>query len=884
MRFAFGGFGGDRHQPDRAETGGKAAQPECCGAPSFVTLGGFEYRQTAFDAVEKRLAQLRDQRGFVTDCRRQSRIDCTGIIGHGDAIGAKALKFSFAIRFACAAFVVNEGMNGGSRIIDLRPHGAAPASEPRASGVLPEAAAASDYGPLYEEPIDLTELADDDAPAHRRTGTWLAAVGTLIALGWVGGMLWLCRDSLATLAPPALASFVGALCVPPALIGILLLLALRTSSAEAKRFGRTAQAMRAEAASLERTVAALSNSIETNRLNLAEQTTALMAMGDGAVLRLATVGSGLAEHVATADAHAATLAAAADAAHTRLQVLLALLPRAHGETDSLAQLLKTTGVTASEHAAALDAQLPALSERGRDADAVANGAAQKLAAHITRMEATSETAGARLEQVTGDMSNAVDGLLGRTADAVDEARKGIAAQGDAMLAMIGTHQAALDSAARDSAEGLAARIAEIETLIERVAVRLAEQRDASETIVSEIDSGIARVSGSFDTLHVQGVERSQALAASISALGGSADAMTEALKTGDMMATTAIGTTDRLLLALDSAAREIDETLPEALNRLDDRIASSRKIVGAARPELLALVTAAESTHDAIEAIAEVVASQRDTVGTLAATLLDTLSDGKVKADALGEMVEETIDRTHRFAEEAAPRLVEALLRVRDTASAAAERARETLATVIPEAALALEQQSAAAVERAVASAVKQEIASIGAAADAAADAAARASERLTRQMQAIADSTAIVESRLEEARVERENADQDTLARRVSLLIESLNSASIDIAKAFSSDVSDSAWSAYLKGDRGVFTRRAVRLLDASDAREIARLHEDDPAFRDQVNRYIHDFEAMLRQILSQRDGSPLGVTILSSDMGKLYVALAQAIERLRT
>jgi hypothetical protein len=48
-------------------------------------------------------------------------------------------------------------------------------------------------------------------------------------------------------------------------------------------------------------------------------------------------------------------------------------------------------------------------------------------------------------------------------------------------------------------------------------------------------------------------------------------------------------------------------------------------------------------------------------------------------------------------------------------------------------------------------------------------------------------------------------------------------------------------------------------------------------------VNRYIHDFESMLRSILAQRDGSPLGVTLLSSDMGKLYVALAQAIERLR-
>ena len=38
-----------------------------------------------------------------------------------------------------------------------------------------------------------------------------------------------------------------------------------------------------------------------------------------------------------------------------------------------------------------------------------------------------------------------------------------------------------------------------------------------------------------------------------------------------------------------------------------------------------------------------------------------------------------------------------------------------------------------------------------------------------------------------------------------------------------------------------------------------------------------------MLRQILSTRDGNALGVTLLSSDMGKLYVVLAQAIERLR-
>ncbi|GAA3271949.1 hypothetical protein GCM10020258_47650 [Sphingomonas yabuuchiae] len=73
------------------------------------------------------------------------------------------------------------------------------------------------------------------------------------------------------------------------------------------------------------------------------------------------------------------------------------------------------------------------------------------------------------------------------------------------------------------------------------------------------------------------------------------------------------------------------------------------------------------------------------------------------------------------------------------------------------------------------------------------------------------------------------------------------------------------------------------MRILDSHQARGIADLYDEDPKFRDHVNRYIHDFEAMLRGVLAQRDGSPLGVTLLSSDMGKLYVALAQAIERLR-
>ena len=149
--------------------------------------------------------------------------------------------------------------------------------------------------------------------------------------------------------------------------------------------------------------------------------------------------------------------------------------------------------------------------------------------------------------------------------------------------------------------------------------------------------------------------------------------------------------------------------------------------------------------------------------------------------------------------------------------------------------------------------------------------------------MLTIAETTASLETRIEEAHAEIEEHDQAHFSRRVALLIESLNSIAIDVTKILSNEVTDSAWAAYLRGDRGIFTRRAVRLIDSGDARQIARHYEEEPEFREHVNRYVHDFEAMLRHILASRESSPLGVTILSSDMGKLYVALAQAIERLR-
>src|SRR3546814_12045344 len=90
--------------------------------------------------------------------------------------------------------------------------------------------------------------------------------------------------------------------------------------------------------------------------------------------------------------------------------------------------------------------------------------------------------------------------------------------------------------------------------------------------------------------------------------------MAQSLQVGEDTARRVSGTAEDLLTALDASAREIDETLPEALARLDARIGESRGVVSGAKPELLALVTAAESTHDAIEAIAQVIQIRKSVV------------------------------------------------------------------------------------------------------------------------------------------------------------------------------------------------------------------------------------------------------------------------------
>jgi hypothetical protein len=234
-----------------------------------------------------------------------------------------------------------------------------------------------------------------DRPAHGGARPVLGWVAVALAALWVAALLWLARGTLSSMTPLALAQFGAALATVPALAGVIWLGVLRTSTAEAQRFGATARAMRGEAVALENTVAVLGATIEEQRTQMAEQVRLLTALGDAATARLADIAGTLSAEVQRVDAQTGALTTTAGTAHARLDALIAALPRAADETRALTETIDQAGLVAYEHSAGLDAQVAALVARGRDAEAIAGGAAEKLAAYMQRMETTSHTAGAR---------------------------------------------------------------------------------------------------------------------------------------------------------------------------------------------------------------------------------------------------------------------------------------------------------------------------------------------------------------------------------------------------------------------------------------------------------------------------------------------------------
>ncbi|VWX52040.1 ATPase [Novosphingobium sp. 9U] len=339
----------------------------------------------------------------------------------------------------------------------------------------------------------------------------------------------------------------------------------------------------------------------------------------------------------------------------------------------------------------------------------------------------------------------------------------------------------------------------------------------------------------------------------------------------------------RLLELIQASAKHSSGVLPESLSVADDRLSRLGDKVLQLIDDIETGSRRSSELHGSVDALREAlgavqadlaagqsaISERNEThyaeIGALRASLGDIESAGERIGTRTREELAAAIEQLAASVRNVLASLEdEGAARVRELAERLGDESAKAIDRVMrPRAA-----EAAGALEQAVAHA---------------SGAGREAAVQMREQLNAVEEAVGSLETRVALAREQAQEQVDNDFSRRAALIVDALKSNAIDVASALSADVADTAWAAYLKGDRGIFARRAVSLLDAGDTRAIQQLFERDDTFREHVSRYIHDFESLLRQVLSTREGHALGVTLLSSDMGKLYVALAQGIERLR-
>lgn len=400
---------------------------------------------------------------------------------------------------------------------------------------------------------------------------------------------------------------------------------------------------------------------------------------------------------------------------------------------------------------------------------------------------------------------------------------------------------------------------------ETVTAQLGQFESRMAEIAAQTGDSEVRLTGSLQTL----ADRLTAARTTLAATEGDVEKLTE-----DCV---------RLLELIQASAKHTHSALPEALAISEDRLNRLESGVSAL---LAVLRQSAESGEDLASGIERSGANLEALVSRLAAAQDSISRQGEDHAAQLARMqvtLAEIDSATASTAGKARDELTAAIAALRTALHEAVGAIESESAARIATVARTLGDESAQAIEKAMRTKVSEVSGQLDQAVAHAAGVTRETTIQLRDQLAKIDELTGNLENRVSHARQRAEEQVDNDFSRRVALITESLNSNAIDIAGALSTDVADTAWAAYLRGDRGIFTRRAVSLLESADVKAIQQLFERDDTFREHVSRYIHDFEAVLRQVLSTRDGNALGVTLLSSDMGKLYVALAQGIERLR-
>jgi len=764
---------------------------------------------------------------------------------------------------------------------------------PKRAEPLPPVDDAAETNNLLGNSVDFVEPSFDQDQWLQRTAEErgsggrqvLAGALAILAALWLAYTAWSAGRMLGgqPLTSPQIAQWIEIAAGPLALMGLAWLIFGRTRRKEAERFTRAVITMRSEARSLEALLEVLSQRINDSRTELTMIAQHLMQLGDETTGKLGGITREFDSSTEKLLRHGEALDRAAGAARVDIGVLLEDLPQAEQQARAVADQLKLIGRDSAEKAATFGQQVSELAERVRSADQIVAEATLRLADRLAEIETAGSNASASVGQAEQAFSGTLDTLLGRTAESLDQIRSGIDVQAAAVASLVAQASAGIGKAGAVAAESLAANLDHANSSLESLSNRVAEQDRASQSMIAEIGRGLALIDKRFTELAANGDERANHFLESLTRARVELDTLAAQASTQDGAIGSLAERTQTLRDSIERLSIDIRESVGTLIGEAQggaDRLAET---AAAVRPEIGWLRDATVETGERLAATSAEIEQQRERFAALLSSVDGGVEDAQSRLAELASTLVKVEREATALSAETGPALVASLVQVKEAAAHAADRAREAIEAAIPDAASKLSEETREALERVIRESIEERLREVESVAARAVDSARSASDRLTQQMFTLGQTAAALEAHIEQTSKQQSEKDSEVFAKRVSLLIDSMHSAAIDVGKIMADEIDDKAWNSYLKGNRGVFTSRAVRLIGGSETRALRAHYESDAEFQRSVNRYVHDFEAMLRRVLAERDGGMIAVTLMSSDMGKLYAALAQAIDKRR-
>ena len=122
--------------------------------------------------------------------------------------------------------------------------------------------------------------------------------------------------------------------------------------------------------------------------------------------------------------------------------------------------------------------------------------------------------------------------------------------------------------------------------------------------------------------------------------------------------------------------------------------------------------------------------------------------------------------------------------------------------------------------------------------------------------------------------------AQKQDFLKQAGSLVKQLQKFSIDLAHLFTPKNEEELWKRYYAGDKAVFMRHLHNEIKATKAEKVKKLYRENMVFQAAVSHYMQAFEQMTYEAKENSADSPLLGVLVGSDVGRLYMVLAEVIK----